>query len=568
MRPLENHPRECSFDLQMDTGQVTQPRAPQAKRLQPFVAAAESLGFCVLWSEPGREADDMIGSLASGLVSEMSGVSICAGERSMQRERSSTIHQSPYYTIPPPGSSQVDQRHCQLAADGSSTHPPRLLPPRICICTGDSDMQQLLSLSDTVTWMELLAWPGGSATESEHPSAMTTQALEGMPWLAVRLHVNLADDGPDTQGTGSSPPVTGFSNCTAGASSSLASDQQLGGSGGEAAGGDERTKGGSSKSGLPPSAYPDYLALVGKPEAGVQGVGLSSAAAKTLLRKFDGIRGIQEAEQRGLVDGSSLRQVQKPAKADRGKEEPGGSSGCQPLRSSDKLVMAVRNLQATRICCDPETVPWDRVSAAVEMMGRLQNQTYPSRITQLLTMADVGGGASSGSELAILHPHNLWHALSAGPYVEAVSALLTSRAVAHEMWRVTGAGLLSDLVIPQAQPSDQGRASAEACRVMLLSPADFSTSATAGFPDAARLAVHLRGAIGPRSSPDHLPQKLKSCMTGIAQLRVKQLRREGGTSRLVIIPFYEVFHFEERGSSAGLYGLNLDLNHQIIASLS
>ena len=34
-----------------------------------------------------------------------------------------------------------------------------------------------------------------------------------------------------------------------------------------------------------PPAYPDYLALVGKQEAGIKGVGLSSKLAKTLLHK-------------------------------------------------------------------------------------------------------------------------------------------------------------------------------------------------------------------------------------------------------------------------------------------
>ena len=45
-----------------------QQRAPQAKRLKPFVSAAESLGYVALWSDPGREADDLIGSLVAGLV--------------------------------------------------------------------------------------------------------------------------------------------------------------------------------------------------------------------------------------------------------------------------------------------------------------------------------------------------------------------------------------------------------------------------------------------------------------------------------------------------------------------
>lgn len=36
---------------------------------------------------------------------------------------------------------------------------------------------------------------------------------------------------------------------------------------------------------LPAACYKDYLALVGKPEAGVRGVGISANAARTLLKR-------------------------------------------------------------------------------------------------------------------------------------------------------------------------------------------------------------------------------------------------------------------------------------------
>lgn len=42
--------------------------ALHAQRMKRFVAVAESLGFAVVWSRPGWEADDMIGSLATALV--------------------------------------------------------------------------------------------------------------------------------------------------------------------------------------------------------------------------------------------------------------------------------------------------------------------------------------------------------------------------------------------------------------------------------------------------------------------------------------------------------------------
>jgi hypothetical protein len=54
---------------------------------------------------------------------------------------------------------------------------------------------------------------------------------------------------------------------------------------------------------IPPALYPDYLALVGKPEAGIKGAGVSSNAALGLLLRFGGVASIAQAYLSGWLTG-------------------------------------------------------------------------------------------------------------------------------------------------------------------------------------------------------------------------------------------------------------------------
>ncbi len=58
-----------------------------------------------------------------------------------------------------------------------------------------------------------------------------------------------------------------------------------------------------SKNNFPASAYTDYLALVGKKEASIGGVGLGSSLATKLLAQFHSIEGIEHAAQQGILKG-------------------------------------------------------------------------------------------------------------------------------------------------------------------------------------------------------------------------------------------------------------------------
>lgn len=55
--------------------------------------------------------------------------------------------------------------------------------------------------------------------------------------------------------------------------------------------------------GFQPYLYPDYLALKGKPEVGVSGLGVGSKGAKKLVRAYGGIESILDAARSGKLKG-------------------------------------------------------------------------------------------------------------------------------------------------------------------------------------------------------------------------------------------------------------------------
>lgn len=164
------------------------------------------------------------------------------------------------------------------------------------MASSDSDMQQILGLlqpTDPVqdagsrgipsvprrqarlAWLEILQRPGPAvalqATAANSPMsdtassaaqgsvracAMRTHCLGGMCWLPVRLHTALEEQSQ------------------VGANTSTGSTAQA-----------ARSSSSSSGWALPPRLHADYLALVGKQEAGVTGAGVSEKAARSLLRR-------------------------------------------------------------------------------------------------------------------------------------------------------------------------------------------------------------------------------------------------------------------------------------------
>ncbi|GAX84437.1 hypothetical protein CEUSTIGMA_g11857.t1 [Chlamydomonas eustigma] len=221
------------------------------QRLGVFVDVAEALGCVVLWSEPGLEADDKIGSLVSGLV---------------QRKHRWRETQSPKPIL------------------------SSLNSPRIAVCSSDSDMQQLLSYSvaSSVFWMELLPWPVITPCANDHVTLMETQVSANMPWLPIRFHtIPLPTASGVNEQHGLEHACDELLEDHLPSCSDIPAKLSV-----------------TSTSGklLDPGMYPHFLALVGKPEAGIRGVGLSSKAACTLLARFQSVQGISEALALGLID--------------------------------------------------------------------------------------------------------------------------------------------------------------------------------------------------------------------------------------------------------------------------
>ena len=316
-------------------------------------------------------------------------------------------------------------------------------PARITVCSGDSDMQQLLALSGDVTWMETLPWPAaGSSQECGHPCVLQTKALhEDLTGLPVRLHRALAH----SSFTRLSEMKERQGQTEVSLSSTSIQQQQqrpqesegcsvTGDSGGMMGGG----LGVGAKGGLTPSSYADFLALVGKPEAGVKGVGLSASAAKTLLRRFGSIEGIAEAVRKGAVD-SHLRIVQASSKT-----TPGSFGPSVTERESERLRQAQRNIRVTRIQCDIGSVRWDMVrSSADEARDKLLSHT--SRGLPDDAIAGTSYVTKNTHLAAMLYPHNFFHGLSARPYVEAIGSHLAAQGVGHYRQTLTQSGLLIDV---------------------------------------------------------------------------------------------------------------------------
>ena len=472
-----------------------------------------------------------------------------------------------------------------------SLGPPMALPStpaRVIIYSSDSDMQQLLALSESVSWMEALPWPG--AGSRDHPCALKTEALHpGMTWVPVQIHKaetvglsksspmagalqGLLDEAKDPEGDSS--PDRGHTTGVPPTSAKPALDRGEGGPNvidedvNQAMAGYRH----SDKGGLPPSLYADFLALIGKPEAGVKGVGLSSAAAKTLLRRFGSIEGIAEAARLGAVD-SNLRIKQISSK------QPKSSALSQAMEAepsengaSQRLQQALRNVRATRIRCDTASVPWDTVRSSVHdlskkelLLSARQGEAWPHTLTRATGIAAVNADNSSEVErhsllTATLYPHNLFHSLSALPYIEVIGSHLASCGVDHHRNVLAPSGLVLDIDL-------MGQSAA----IVVLAPSDFlrpmvvtSTPVLGGtMPRGGSTDTGPRSGSGSDSISDdgsreldHLPQKLKGSLTGIAQMRIKQVRRE--RARVALMPFFDAFQHHSGGDGQDVIGLKDD----------
>jgi hypothetical protein len=306
--------------------------------LSGFARASQAEGCCVVVAPAGYEADDLIAALAMHIALEHAflippvAVSSMPGAACQQAagNRPVALSAAPAEAVQvPPQDSLLSQQQQQiqqglLQQDENMQACALQHHRRVCIASGDSDMQSLLSLPG-VSWLEILQAPGAtsaggepaiagnsflkqhSSTEpSPHPTVMDSYCLHGICWLPVRLHTapaaqphqpcSSAVQGAAKGGCSSGDYTINTTNNNNSRTTCKHNTDQVSST-------TTTSHSSTKRRHIPPALYPDYLALVGKPEAGIKGAGVSSNAALGLLLKFGGVASIAQAYLSGWLTG-------------------------------------------------------------------------------------------------------------------------------------------------------------------------------------------------------------------------------------------------------------------------
>lgn len=277
--------------------------------------------------------------------------------------------------------------------------------------------------------------------------------------------------------------------------------------------------------GFDPPAYSDFLALVGKPEAGVPGVGISHAAAKRAVRKHGGIGAMAAAAAAGTLAPEFL--APQPGRQRQG--APTAAAGAEAGPSS--VPQALQHAQANLAVVAPRLL-----SAALLPEAPIRRYLSSSPQLQQPPPSEQRGR----SHLALLYPPTAMHMAASRPWVAQLSAALHDGGIAHVIDHVTQEGLHVDVWLPQHQ----------AC-VAVLGPTDLqlpqqllaelasgdngggatAAAGQAGQPHAGRqrIAQLLRGRYGAVRSGGgdlaQLPREVKALLTAAAAHRLAQLKR-------------------------------------------
>ncbi|KAG2454046.1 hypothetical protein HYH02_001087 [Chlamydomonas schloesseri] len=471
------HPRLAEAEALME--------APPS-HLVPFEAAVRRAGGLAMYGIPGLEADDLIASLTAGLLADIPPLRSQHEQQQQQQQglvrAAAQAQLEPRQLLQPgaPAGVQACEPPASTTPDVSVTQPlpqkqQQQQPPlSVVVASGDSDMLQLLALPG-VGWLELRQL--SRAASAQEPSPLAVAATPALTAFGHSTGVTVSGSSPAAAG-GPSSELLQLHLATAGGS------------------GDSGTPASGPASFAPcpppapqllsPAAYPDLLALVGKPEAGVVGAGLSAKSARKLLLRYGNVEGVARAHAAGELDdalrltplgnaraSAAARAVAAAAstssmqdtgtlteRAGAGTGGTGGSEGGPgSAAQSQGLQRALRNVRVTRMRTDSSTVPWDRLQA-YQQERRLRHGEQ-----------EVWGGTRSiGSPTAAmplslpLHPHEAMHTASAAPYVAALAAALTSRGLGCRLSHmdVSGGGLV-DLSIsalvsgsPVADADDDG----------------------------------------------------------------------------------------------------------------
>lgn len=228
---------------------------------------------------------------------------------------------------------------------------------------------------------------------------------------------------------------------------------------------------------LPPSLYCDWLALTqGKVEAGVKGVGIRSSTARELLVTRYPLGLNAEAKGHPLED--------------------------------EKLGRARYALDMIQMMLDPSLVS-ELVTSPSQLAPNMSKSTLRERLEKEINIS------RDEDLLAMLHPSNAKHVLSAATFVRSFSANLTAQGVSHKPWHNED-GLLIDILVY----ADEW--------IIVVAPSDFLASVDT------RDLRQIK-----RSSPSHVPSALQRSLCSQALTKIKQATKRC-VSILSVVFFWEV----------------------------
>mmetsp|Transcript_6950 Transcript_6950/g.16737 ORF Transcript_6950/g.16737 Transcript_6950/m.16737 type:complete len:615 (-) Transcript_6950:26-1870(-) len=293
--------------------------------------------------------------------------------------------------------------------------------------------------------------------------------------------------------------------------------------------------------GFPPERYPHYLALVGKPAAGVRSTGIGGKAAQRLIARFGSIDGILEAGRRGQLSGwgPRIREAFAPS----------------PVPVSTKVNtehVARQNLLAVAPHADPQLVE-DLLNSAGLSTSEMAKY-FSHNATECPETAGHGLGVASGDRgagpelfpilVSHLYPPNVAHVQACKHVIDDVAEVLSAMGVSATKCHVTeGAtpGWLVDLMIAPGWSSVTAEPSNKSNHGLSEQPTCMGQSQTPDRMQAIRFIARDELCKGCALTSEHIPD----CnLSPTALLYLRCLRRNRNWDLRTIA----CWHWEQLGS--------------------
>jgi 5'-3' exonuclease len=284
---------------------------------------------------------------------------------------------------------------------------------------------------------------------------------------------------------------------------------------------------------FPPSAYTNYLALVGKKEASIGGVGIGSSVAAKLLKQFHSIKGIEQAAQQGILKGwppavEAIFSTRKKTASS---------------RALFTQVVVERNLKIFSSSTDPEAVltSVQREKLRAQAAARIRSNSIPSGNDGAHVAAS---DAAPPSELVLAWQHPLYAIrwLQAGPLAQNLARILDFRKLGPcKLQAATDEGLPIDLIIHH-EGGDSGTCVTDGgIAVMICAPCDFTSSNNT-----------TTIAKAQKESRENAEQMLHSILD-----KIEEARRGGGGGRPLEVGVDDPCHLGKKLHRAGQHHISL-----------